>query len=77
MKRQNNEDKYTMDPRWLNLLQQCCHSINTFWAKNVLVQKNIWVKTFFGQNNIWVERFLIKKCVKKFLDNKTVIKNNL
>ena len=35
---QVKQDKYTIDPRQLDLLQQFCQSINTPWAEKILVE---------------------------------------
>ena len=52
------QDKYTIDPRCLNLSQLFCE----FLVKNIRVN-------IFWSKNIWVERFLIKK-LKNFWSKK-------
>ena len=49
----DKQDKYTMDPTYLNSLQQFCQSISTFWEKKIESKKysgkSFCSKTKFGK----------------------------
>ena len=64
---ESEQDKYTIGPMQLDLSQQFCQSINTFWVNNFFGHKKYLGKTSFHEK---------KYFGRKFLMNKNYMKNN-